>query len=244
MILPFPDIFSQLSNGLLATRLVPNNTGPPKLEMALPLGAELLAKVLFVIFTVPLLLRRPPTLELEPWATVRALRMKVTPLSTDSTCTLSPPERVTCCPLPSRVRFLLIVSVAVRVIVPLQANLMVSPLDAFLMALRRVASSQVLTVLVAAGWAWAVLLVSPRLASTPTPSSRASPTRRAQDERWMVCFQGANRQAILACLLLFLLMTLHLCACSPGGSSTHGFHCYSTLIPPPRRIVPPCSTLA
>ena len=102
------------------------------------------------------------------------------------TFTLSPPERVTVCPLPSRVRFLLIPSVEPRVIVPLQPKLMVSPLAALLMALRRVASSQVLTVLVAAGWAWAVLLVSPRLASRPTPSSRASPTRRAQDERRMV----------------------------------------------------------
>src|SRR5260370_16847009 len=110
MILPFPDIFSQLSNVLLATMLLPITTGPPKLEMALPLGAELLAKVLFVIFTVPLLLRRPPTLELEPWATVRALRMKGTPLSTDSTCTLSPPERVPSCPLPPCVRSFLIVT--------------------------------------------------------------------------------------------------------------------------------------
>src|SRR6266566_7435105 len=117
---------------------------------------------------------------------VRALSVKVTPLFTDSTCTLLLPSRVTFCPLPSRVRFWLIPSVEPRVIVPLQPNLMMSPLAALLMALRRVASSQVLTMRVTAGWAWAVRLVSPRLASTPTPSSRSSPTRRAQDERWMV----------------------------------------------------------
>src|SRR2546429_9836478 len=62
--------------------------------------------------------------------------------------------------------------------------------------------------------------------------------------RRSVCSQGANRQAILACLLLFLLMTLRLYACSPGGRSTHGFHCYSTRIASPRRTVPPASTLA
>src|SRR5258707_6755379 len=62
--------------------------------------------------------------------------------------------------------------------------------------------------------------------------------------RRTVCFQGANRQATLACLLWFLLMTLRLCACSPGERSTHGFHCYSTRIGSPGRIVPPCSTLA
>ena len=139
-----------------------------------------------------------------------------------------------------------IVSVLVRGIAPLQAKVMVSPALSLLAVLTSACSwlslLQFVTVRVVA--ACTVPLVSPRLASTPTPSSRASPTRRAQDERRMVCFQGANRQAILACLLLFLLMTLHLCACSPGGRSTHGFHCYSTLIASPRRIVPPCSTLA
>src|SRR5260221_8133052 len=62
--------------------------------------------------------------------------------------------------------------------------------------------------------------------------------------RRTVCSQGANRQAILACLLLFLLMTLRLYACSPGGRSTHGFHCYSTRLASPRPTVPPASTLA
>src|SRR5947199_29429 len=57
--------------------------------------------------------------------------------------------------------------------------------------------------------------------------------------RRSVCSQAASRQATLACLLLFLLMTLRLCACSGGGRSTHGFHCYSTLIASPRRTVPP-----
>ncbi len=117
--------------------------------------------------------------------------MKLTPLLfTDSTRTLLPPSRVTFCPLPSRVMLALIWSVLVRRISPLQLKVMVSPallVLACVIAVSRWDSSQVLTLMVAAGWAWAVRLVSPRLASTPTPSSRASPTRRAQDERWMVC---------------------------------------------------------
>src|SRR2546421_69205 len=158
---------------------------PPGLPVA-----KLLAKVLLLMLTVPKFSSPPPPAipppGAKPWAMVRALSVKLTPLFTTSTCTWPPPERVTCCPLPSRVRFLLITSFEPRVIVPLQPKVMVSPLAALLMALRRVASSQVLPMLVTAGWAWAVLLVSPRLASRPTPSSRASPTRRAQDERRMV----------------------------------------------------------
>src|SRR5258706_539899 len=86
--------------------------------------AELLAKVLLLMVTVPKLKRPPPVLKEEPWAMVRALRVKLTPLFTCSTRTLPPPERVTCWPLPSRVRFLLISSVWLRVIVPLQPKVM------------------------------------------------------------------------------------------------------------------------
>src|SRR5260370_27709120 len=146
--------------------------------------AELLAKVLLLMITVPPWLMRPPPLPVTwPWAIVRALSVKVMPLFTDSTCMLPPPSRVTLWPLPSRGRlFVLMVSVLVMGMVPLQPKVMVSPLAALLMALSRWDSSQVLTGMVAAGWAWAVLLASPRLASTLTPSSMASPTRRAQDQ--------------------------------------------------------------
>ncbi len=153
-----------------------------------PKRPELLAKVLLLMLTVPLFSRPPPPPVVEPWAMVRALSVKVTPLFTDKTRTLSPPERVTCWPLPSRVRFLLITSVWLRVIVPLQPKLMVSPLAALAIALCNWLSSvQSVMVTVLSDWAWAILVASPRLASTPTPSNRASPTRRAQDERRMVC---------------------------------------------------------
>src|SRR5258708_3671889 len=88
--------------------------------------AKLLAKVLLLMLTVPLFSRPPPLQPVEPWAMVRALSVKVTPLFTNSTCTLLLPSRVTLWPLPSRVRFWLITSVEPRVIVPLQPNLMVS----------------------------------------------------------------------------------------------------------------------
>ena len=60
------------------------------------------------------------------------------------TCSLSSwccPSRVTLWPLPSRVRLVAMVKVAVRGIVPLQPKVMVSPLAALLMALRSWVSS-------------------------------------------------------------------------------------------------------
>src|SRR6266566_1676302 len=144
----------QLPPELLATMLWVMLTVPLVLAKLLvkrpppPLGAELPETVLLLMLSVPLLERPPPLPPVEPWAMVRALSVKLTPLFTESTSTLLLPSRVTLWPLPSRVSFLLIPSVEPRVIVPLQPKVMVSPLAALLMALRRVASSQVLTVLV------------------------------------------------------------------------------------------------
>src|SRR5437588_13040159 len=108
----------------------------PLLRMAPPPEAELLLRVLLLMVSIPPLLRiaPPPMKEGKgggetaptPWAMGRALRVKLTPPFTESTCTLLPPSRVTDCPLPSRVIVPLIVSVLVRSISPLQAKVMVS----------------------------------------------------------------------------------------------------------------------
>src|SRR5258706_8341334 len=113
-----------LAKVLLLMLTVPLLKRPPPSKLA-----ALLAKVLFVIFTVPELTRPPPFSRPpeKPWATVRALSVRVTPLlCTTSTCTLLLPSRVTLWPLPSRVILPAIVSVFVRGIAPLQAKVMVS----------------------------------------------------------------------------------------------------------------------
>ena len=110
--------------------------------------------MLFVILTVPMLSRPPPLkLAFKPWATVRDLRVKETPLFTDSTCTLFWPSRVTLWPLPSRVMLPLIVRVLFSVISPLQVKVIKSlalSVFAWEIAASRCDSSQVLTVMGAA----------------------------------------------------------------------------------------------
>src|SRR5947199_360004 len=111
---------------------------PPPLYMPPPPEAELLSRVLLLMVSAPPLLRiaPPPMKEGKgggetaptPWAMVRALRVKLTPPFTESTCTLLPPSRVTDCPLPSRVMLPEIVSVLVMTISALQLKVMVSPL--------------------------------------------------------------------------------------------------------------------
>src|SRR2546423_27071 len=110
---------------------------PPPLYMPPPPVAELLLRVLLLMVSVPLLRIAPPPMKEgkgggetapTPWAMVRALRVKLTPPFTESTCTLLPPSRVTDCPLPSRVMLPEIVSVLVMTISALQLKVMVSPL--------------------------------------------------------------------------------------------------------------------
>src|SRR5947209_6290082 len=104
---------------VIVALLPPKFSRPPPWEQVM-----LLAKVLLVIVTVPKLPRPPPPVQEFPWAMVRALRVKVTPLFTWRTCFVPPPSRVTDWPLPSMCRSLLIVSVLVRGMVPLQLKLM------------------------------------------------------------------------------------------------------------------------
>src|SRR5438876_11926387 len=112
---------------------------------------------------------------------VRALRVKLTPLFTESTCMLLLPSRVTVCPLPSRVRFLLMVSVLVMGMVPLQLNVIVSPAEALLMTVPMrpgpVSPLQSVTVRVAAGAACACRLTPATTTHRPTSSTRPRPRR-------------------------------------------------------------------
>src|SRR5207237_1064243 len=140
--MPPPPVAELLSRVLLLIDTVPPvlRKPPPRLlgahveEKVLPL----LLRVLLLMVSVPPLLRiaPPPMKEGKgggetaptPWAMVRALRVKLTPPFTESTCTLLPPSRVTDCPLPSRVMLPEIVSVLVMTISALQLKVMVSPL--------------------------------------------------------------------------------------------------------------------
>jgi len=76
--------------------------------------------------------------------------------------------------VPSIVRFLVILITALKLIVPLQLNLMVSPAAALLIVVRKVASLQVATVSIAAK---AVGVVPPLCQNKPaTPAKSSSPS--------------------------------------------------------------------
>src|SRR6266852_3118821 len=152
--------------------------------------------------TVPLLLMPPPP-KAEPWAMVRALRLKVTPLFTESTCVLLPPSRVTFCPLPFRVRFFVMVSVLVMGMVPLQLNVIVSPGEALLMTVPirpgPVSPLQSVTVRVASAAACAWRLTPATTMQRPTSSTRPRPRRtKTRSERSKIggldCMNGLLSQ--------------------------------------------------
>src|SRR6266516_2618381 len=181
---------------LLAKVLLLMLTVPPTLKRPPPApGDELLAKVLLLMLTVPPMSARPPPLLDKPWAMVRALSVKLTPLFTESTCTLLPPSRVTLCPLPSRVRFLLMVSVLMMGMVPLQLNVIVSPAEALPMTVPMrpgpVSPLQSVTVRVAAGAACACRLTP--ATTTPRTLSRPSRTTRSRLEGQSIDFPGLMR---------------------------------------------------
>ena len=81
---------------------------------------------------------------------VRLASLKLVLVVTFNTSTVSLPLKLTLWPTPSSVKFLVILSVELRIIVPLQLKLTVSPEAALLIAVRKLVSLQVATVKVAA----------------------------------------------------------------------------------------------
>src|SRR5437763_15912292 len=169
----------------------------PLLRMAPPPEAALLLRVLLLMVSVPLLRIAPPPMKEgkgggetapTPWAMVRALRVKLTPPFTESTCTLLPPSRVTDCPLPSRVMLPEIVSVLVMTISALQLKVMTSLALSLLAVLTSACSwlsfLQLVTVRVVCACAGRV---SPP-GSAHRPMSKANPhSRRTLAERRVGC---------------------------------------------------------
>src|SRR2546421_240679 len=152
--------------------------------------------VLLLRLTVPELaakpLARPPPSPApamgwaEPWAMVRALRVKLT-LFTFSTCMLSPPSSVTLWPLPERVMLPLIESVLLSLISPLQAKVMTSPALSLLACATSACSwaSELQSLTERVLWACAGRASPPSMMHRPM--SKASPhSRRSLDERRVV----------------------------------------------------------
>src|SRR5947199_49684 len=159
---------------------------PPPLPPLPPPDTELLAMVLWLMLTVPPLLERPPPDWVEPWAMVRALRVKLA-LFTSSTCKLSPPSSVTLWPLPERVMLPLIERVLLSLISPLQAKVMTSPALSLLAWATSACSwaSELQSLTERVLWACAGRASPPSMMHRPR--SKASPhSRRSLDERRVV----------------------------------------------------------
>src|SRR6266568_2941067 len=118
---------------------------------------------------------------------VRVLRVRLLPLFTERTPTLSPPSRVTLCPLPDRVMLPLIERVLVSLISPLQAKVMTSPALSLLACATAACNwaSELQSVTESVLWACAGRASPPSMMHRPM--SKASPhSRRSLDERRVV----------------------------------------------------------